>query len=66
MKKLFQPGKSGNPTGRPAGSGDQIRHVRKTLNPHLSQIAETVLADALNGNVQSAAAILNFYGQSAR
>jgi len=53
----FQPGQSGNPSGRQGAR----QAVQRLLSPHLEQVAETVLAKALQGDVQASCAILDLY-----
>lgn len=53
----FQPGQSGNPKGRPRGSGDPAKIIR----PHLRTLVERTLAAALQGDVNAASAVLHYY-----
>lgn len=54
----FAPGVSGNPSGSQRSPRTAIQ---KLLAPHLEQIAETILAKALQGDVQASCAVLDLY-----
>ena len=54
---VFVPGQSGNPGGRPKGSGD----FTKPIKPHLSTLIEMNLAKALKGDVLAANTVALFY-----
>jgi len=54
----FQPG---NP-GKPVGSGNQNRRLKKLLAPYIFQLAEQRLAAALQGDTQAADAVLGLWG----
>lgn len=53
-----EPGKSGNPNGRPRGSGDPTTRVRRALSAHAAQLSETLLAEALKGDIHAAGWLL--------
>lgn len=46
----FKKGKSGNPKGRPAGTGDKRRELRALLEPHASALIEKAVQMALGGD----------------
>lgn len=62
----FAPGQSGNPHGRPQGAGDQTKRIRKLIGAHALQLAETLLAAALKGDLEAAAALLTYHGQTSQ
>lgn len=49
----FQPGKSGNPTGRPKGVKDRRVALREKLLPHADQLIEMVTTFAKSGDMQA-------------
>ena len=54
----FRKGQSGNPQGRPKGSGNTLSAARKLIAPHLPQLTEQTLAAALKGDTNAAVACL--------
>jgi len=46
----FQPGQSGNPTGRPKGIADKRTELRSLLEPHAKEIIEKLIECAKAGN----------------
>lgn len=53
----WQPGQSGNPKGRPPGTGDVAR-MRSALAEHIPQIVESMVARAITGDTGAARLIL--------
>lgn len=49
----FQPGKSGNPNGRPKGVKDRRVALREKLLPHADQLIEMVTTFAKSGDMQA-------------
>lgn len=49
----FQPGKSGNPNGRPKGVKDRRVALRDKLLPHADQLIEMVTTFAKSGDMQA-------------
>ena len=49
----FQPGKSGNPAGRPKGIKDRRSALREKLLPHADQLIEMVTTFAKSGDMQA-------------
>lgn len=57
----FEKGTSGNPAGRPVGTGSVRRMMAKTVRPHLETLVERLLAAALNGDANAAGAVVGLY-----
>ena len=53
----FQQGQSGNPSGRPSGSGMQTR-LRRALGDRFDQLVEVVVTKALDGDMTAANLLL--------
>jgi hypothetical protein len=47
----FEPGQSGNPAGRPKGSGDRRSGLRSLLDPHAPALIEKAVEMALSGDM---------------
>jgi len=47
----FEPGRSGNPSGRPRGSADRRSELRAMLEPHAPALLEKVIQMALEGDL---------------
>lgn len=60
---IFEPG-NGASRGRPPGTGDQTRKARRILGPHVPQLVEQRLADALSGDAQAADTLLAFFAST--
>lgn len=45
----FQPGQSGNPSGRPKGVNDKRSEYRSLLEPHAKELTEKLIEMAKNG-----------------
>lgn len=58
MKKLFQPGISGNPAGRPRGIPDRRSRHRELLDPHIPEIVTKLVDLAKAGDTSAAKLIL--------
>lgn len=54
----FQPGVSGNPSGRRKSPRQAVQAL---LAPHVEQLAEQALAKALQGDVGATVAVLDLY-----
>jgi len=46
----FQPGQSGNPTGRPKGIKDRRTLFCEMIDPHKNSLLDKAIQMALNGN----------------
>jgi hypothetical protein len=55
----FKPGVSGNPNGRPKGSGDKRLHIKKLLEDNLESVFMSVIAQALEGDMTAAKLVLD-------
>jgi len=55
----FKPGQSGNPNGRPKGSGDKRLHIKKLLEDNLESVFMSVIAQALEGDMTAAKIVLD-------
>ena len=55
--KAWKPGQSGNPAGRPRGTGE-VSKLRAALAPDVPDILNTVVAAAKSGDMQAARIIL--------
>ena len=53
----WKPGQSGNPAGRPKGTGE-IGKLREAIKGHVPAIIERLTAQALEGDVQAARLLL--------
>jgi len=53
----FKPGQSGNPAGRPRGSGKSVE-LRRAIEKDVPQIVEVLLKKALDGDSTSARLLL--------
>jgi hypothetical protein len=49
----FQPGVSGNPTGKPKGAKDKRTALRQLLVPHQEKLVETLIAFAEAGDMSA-------------
>lgn len=58
MKKLFEPGKSGNPAGRPRGLPDKRNQYRLMLEPHVPEILTKLAGLAKDGDVAACKLVL--------
>jgi len=47
----FEKGVSGNPGGRPKGTGDRRTELRSLLDPHAPDLVEKVVEKALSGDM---------------
>jgi len=47
----FEKGVSGNPRGRPKGTGDKRTELRSLLDPHAPDLVEKVVEKALSGDM---------------
>lgn len=56
-RKVWQPGQSGNPKGKPPGSG-QLQKLRASIAEHVPSILEQLVTAAQGGDVQAARLIL--------
>jgi hypothetical protein len=57
--KLFQPGKSGNPKGRPKGIPNPQARLRQAIADDIPGILATLRQQALDGDVQAASLLLS-------
>ncbi len=48
---VFEPGKSGNPDGRPKGTADRRSELRKLLEPHAPELIAKLIELALEGDI---------------
>ena len=55
--KGWQPGQSGNPKGKPTGSGE-LQKLRAAIGVHVPSIIEQLIAAAQGGDIQAARLIL--------
>ena len=55
--KGWQPGQSGNPKGKPPGSGE-LQRLRASIAEHVPTILEQLIAAAQGGDVQAARLVL--------
>jgi len=55
--KGWQPGQSGNPKGKPPGSGE-LQRLRASIAEHVPSILEQMIAAARGGDIQAARLIL--------
>jgi hypothetical protein len=53
----WKPGESGNPNGKPPGSGE-LQKLRAAIGEHVPEIIEKLLAAARQGDIQAARLIL--------
>jgi hypothetical protein len=53
---MFEPGKSGNPAGRPRGTGNGIRELARTYS---REMLEILVNRARKGSIQAAIAVLD-------
>jgi hypothetical protein len=56
-KKGWKPGKSGNPNGRPKGSG-KVGKLRESIAVHLPEIIAQLVTQAATGDVQASRLLL--------
>ena len=57
--KLFKPGKSGNPKGRPKGIPNPQARIRQAIADDIPQILGVLRERALDGDVQAAALLIS-------
>jgi hypothetical protein len=55
----FEPGKSGNPAGKPKGARDRRTALRGLLEPHAKKLASKVVQMALDGDMAAARIIFD-------
>lgn len=55
----FQPGQSGNPSGRPRGIPSPAQKLRQAIGQHTSQIIDVLVRRALDGDVSAASLLLS-------
>lgn len=54
----WKPGQSGNPKGKPKGSGRQIADLRAAIDEHVPAIVVQLVRAAINGDVPAARLLL--------
>lgn len=57
----FKPGQSGNPAGLRRGPRNPLAAAKKMLAPHVEQLVEIALADALSGDHDAARVCLSVF-----
>ena len=50
----WKPGQSGNPKGKPKGSGRQVAELRAAIDKHVPSIVRQLVSAATNGDVPAA------------
>lgn len=56
---LFKKGQSGNPAGRAKGVPDRRSKIRDLINPHTETLIQTILTEALAGDMQAARILMD-------
>lgn len=54
----WKPGQSGNPKGKPKGSGRQVAELRASIDKHVPSIVKQLVSAAINGDVPAARLLL--------